>query len=101
MKVFECKIYIYRDGKQFVLDEDYLEPRDCTEGGSQFLEEGRSLKIPEGHYVVMGDNRSNSLDSRFFGLVDRSEIVGEGCIPFLASEQSGIYKLDVDNNLTI
>jgi len=89
MKVFECKIYIYRDGKQFVLDEDYLEPRDCTEGGSQFLEEGRSLKIPEGHYVVMGDNRSNSLDSRFFGLVDRSEIVGRVVFRFWPPNKAG------------
>ncbi|THB80123.1 MAG: signal peptidase I [Desulfobacteraceae bacterium] len=33
--------------------------------------------IPEGKYFMLGDNRDNSADSRFFGLVDRKRIVGQ------------------------
>ena len=33
--------------------------------------------IPEGMYIVLGDNRENSLDSRDYGLVKRKQIVGK------------------------
>ena len=38
------------------------------------------LRIPEGQYFVLGDNRNDSEDSRYWGLVPRASIVGE---PFL------------------
>lgn len=34
------------------------------------------INIPEGYYLMMGDNRDNSADSRVIGLVPRSEIIG-------------------------
>jgi signal peptidase I len=36
--------------------------------------------VPAGHYFMMGDNRDNSRDSRFFGFIPRAEIIGEAKI---------------------
>ena len=39
--------------------------------------EGVVCKVPEGHFFMMGDNRDNSLDSRYWGFVPESHIVGK------------------------
>ena len=47
------------------------------------------LTIPEGKYFMMGDNRDNSADSRYFGFVERSRVVGQAT--------SIVLSLDINN----
>ena len=55
-----------------VVIEDYI--NDQVVNAKHSLEE---LIVPDGEYIVMGDNRNNSADSRHFGTVSFEDIFGK------------------------
>ncbi len=79
--------HVYVNGKQ--LSESYLNLSIQT-NGEAFLQEGESITVPPNHYFVLGDNRPNSSDSRDFGFVDKSEVIGQAFFRYWPSSSIGL-----------
>ena len=73
-------------GKVYVngtpLKEDYLTEENQNVGPGNILQEGLEVTSPPDEYIVMGDNRKNSLDSRNIGPVDKSKIKAKAWLVF-------------------
>jgi signal peptidase I len=63
--------HVYRNGVEE--HGSYIQP--CTEGAGQCTFR-RTIKVPAGDYYMMGDNRGESDDSRFWGPVPQKWIIG-------------------------
>lgn len=62
------------------------------------LVEDHQLIVPEGNYFVLGDNRDDSQDSRFWGFVPRENIIGR---PLLIYWSSGNLSSDLSGSPTV
>lgn len=71
IRIHDQRVYINDE----LLAEDYLAPNQPTNGHS-FLKNEQSYTLGADEYLVLGDNRGRSSDSRQWGPTKREDIVG-------------------------
>lgn len=103
-----------RDGVLHVgtepLDEPYVRHRDLPDEPSPWMEWQRAhlvddverssyqptrdnwgpLVIPDGHYFMLGDNREASLDSRYWGLLERWRLEGRASLIYFSYDREAL-----------
>jgi signal peptidase I len=89
-QIIDGKLFI--NSKQVVLSNaegqiSYFLPEQMS-----FLATNTNLTIPPLNYFLLGDNSTNSLDSRFFGCVPRKNIRGRICFCYWPPSRIGFVK---------
>lgn len=77
LMVEEGKVFI--NGKQ--IEEPYLDPEFLSHDSLP-----APVEIPDGHYFVLGDNRRNSSDSRYWGTVPKHLVYGKYWFRYLEGQ---------------
>lgn len=87
VQLIDGKVYI--DGKE--LDEPYTDGKETWPLVSRY---GTPITypytVPEGELWVMGDNRTNSQDSRYFGSIPISSVAGKAVLKYWPPEDFGL-----------
>lgn len=84
-----------RDGTIYINDKPLLDNVFSLRyyyNRGDFAGEGMKIKVPEGNYFVLGDNSASSQDSRYWGFVPRSNILGEALVIYWPPKRIRIIK---------
>jgi len=82
--------FVYINGKK--ADEHVYLGSDVRTYGGAFLQEDTPVTVPEGNILVMGDNRPFSSDSREWGFLKISEVIGKSIFVYWPINKMRVVK---------
>lgn len=82
----------YKDNTLYVNGEKVEEKIENLQTEDFTSEELGSKKIPEDTYLVLGDNRMESYDSRSIGFINKKQILGKTSLTILPFNRIGVRK---------
>ena len=81
---------VYVDGEP--LQEPYTDRLPSYRLDNSIANVTYPYRVPEGELWVMGDNRTNSQDSRYFGSIDRDTVTGRGALIYWPLDHFGLLE---------
>lgn len=83
------------NGKVFInekrLEEYYLGENSPTFGGP-ITQEGEKITLSQDEFFVLGDNRTHSQDSRYFGVIHKGDIIGKAWLVYWPPPKAGFVE---------
>jgi signal peptidase I len=75
-----------------IMPRSYNDPRVYPKGAGNQDQYG-PVTIPKGKLFVLGDHRDNSLDSRYYGFVDRNDVTGKALYIYWSNDFSKLGRM--------
>jgi signal peptidase I len=85
ISIIDRKVYV-----NGILDNEAYLPEGTVTVGGAYLQENKEIVVPQDNLFVMGDNRNGSSDSRAWGFVKKSEIIGKVFFRYFPFDKFGL-----------
>lgn len=82
----------YQNNKLYINEKEFKDIVDWTVTNDFDIKDFGVSKIPDGYYFVMGDNRTDSVDSRMLGLISKEDIMGHATFTIYPFSRFGFKK---------
>lgn len=84
-----------KKGNIYINDEEIVMPKIAAffyYNQGRYADSGEKIIVPKGKYFCLGDNSISSKDSRYWGFVDKKQIVGEAILIWWPPKRIGMIE---------